>query len=246
MATVYVDNAGVRLHAIDNRRDGSGVPVLVVPGTGEDAEDYAWQLEALGDRRVVVVDVRGRGRSDAPVSGYTWQHHYGDVLAVMNACELRRPIVMGYSRGTPYAIGAALHADHRVAGLVINDYQARHVFLPPEAVERLSAMRVHGRAVVERMPSHVIEAVAAQSEEVSLWARLPELGCPVLVIRGGRRGSMVDDAAADRYRAAADDVEVVTLPERGHGLWSNDIPSYLAALTPFLTAVDQEADRISR
>lgn len=237
MATVYVDNAGVRLHARDNQRDGSGVPVLVVPGTGEEADEYAWQLDALGDRRVVIVDVRGRGRSDAPASGYTWQHHYNDVLAVMAECGLRRPIMIGYSRGCPYAIGAALHAREQVSGLVINDYQARHVGLPSAAVAPLCRMRIHGRTLAERMPLHAIEALVEESEEVSLWERLHELACPMLVIRGGRSGSVVDDAAAVRYRAAG--VEVVTLPERGHGLWSHDIPSYLAVLTPFLAAVDR-------
>ena len=59
MASLFVDNDGVRLHTLDNERDGAGVPVVTVPGLGEEADEYAWQLDELGDRRVVVVDVRG-------------------------------------------------------------------------------------------------------------------------------------------------------------------------------------------
>jgi pimeloyl-ACP methyl ester carboxylesterase len=243
-ASIYVDRDGVRLHALDNRRDGALVPVLTVPGMGEEAEEYAWQLDGLGDRRVVIVDVRGRGKSDAPADGYTWEHHYGDVLAVLQATRLDRPIAMGYSRGSPYAFGAALHATRPMRGLVINDYQARQVGLPPHVYELMLQQKTRGRTNAERMPTHAIRGVVEESEEISLWERLPDLDCPVLVIRGGRKGSLVDDAAAERYEAASPDVRVATLADRGHGLWARDIPAYLAVLEPFLAEVDA-ADRCS-
>ena len=58
-------------------------PVLVVPGMGEYADEYDWLLDALGDRRVVIVDVRGRGRSDVPDTGYRWEDHIGDLRAAV-------------------------------------------------------------------------------------------------------------------------------------------------------------------
>ncbi len=59
---MFIDNAGVRIHALDNEVDDTTLPpVVVVPGMGESAEEYAWLLDALGHRRVVAVDVRGRG-----------------------------------------------------------------------------------------------------------------------------------------------------------------------------------------
>ena len=54
-ASVFVDNDGVRVHALDNRRADASLPtVLAIPGMGEYADEYAWLLDALGDRRVVV------------------------------------------------------------------------------------------------------------------------------------------------------------------------------------------------
>ena len=236
MVSKFVDNDGVRLHVVDNERDGTGVPVLTVPGMGEEAEEYAWQLDALGDRRVVVVDVRGRGQSDAPEHGYTWEHHYGDVLAVLAATGLDRPIAMAYSRGSPYAFGAALHAPTPMRGLVLNDYQARHIGLGPPVYDNLRQQKMRGRTIGERMPLHAIKGVVDESEEISLWERIPDLRCPMLVLRGGQPGSMVDDAAAARYEESG--VRVVTLPERGHGLWYRDLDAYLAVLLPFLAEID--------
>jgi pimeloyl-ACP methyl ester carboxylesterase len=241
VASVFTDHDGVRIHALDNGRDGAGVPALVVPGMGESADEFEWLLDALGDRRVLIVDVRGRGGSDAPEKGYTWTDHYGDLLAAAGAAGLDRPVVIGFSRGSSYAFGAALHAREPVRGLVINDYWARHVGLPPEAVDTLKQQRNRGRTMAERMPHHVIERVVEESEEVPLWDRLSELTCPLLVIRGGRKGSLVSDEVVERYRAAYPAVEVELIPDQGHDLWSRDVPTYLATIGPFLARIDAAA-----
>lgn len=241
MVSVWVDNDGVRLHALDNGRDGTGVPVVTVPGLGEEADEYVWQLDELGDRRVVVVDVRGRGRSDAPETGYRWQDHYGDVLAVMAASGIERPVMMSYSRGTPYALGAALHVKGGVRGVVVNDYQARQVGLGPEMVDVLLGMKTRGRATSERMPEHAVRQVVLESEEIPLWGRLPELDAPVLVLRGGK-SLVVDETAQANYLGASPRVRIETLPDRGHGLWSaKDRTPYLAHVLPFLAEVDAAA-----
>jgi pimeloyl-ACP methyl ester carboxylesterase len=238
---VYTDNGGVRIHALDNERDGASVPALVVPGMGESADEFAWLLDALGDRRVLIVDVRGRGASDAPEQGYTWADHYGDLLAAMATAQLDRPVVIGFSRGSSYAFGAALHAPAPVRGLVINDYWARHVGLPVEALEGLMNQRNRGRTMAERMSPRVIERVILESEEIPLWDRLSELDCPLLVIRGGRKGSLVSDEIVAQYRAAYPEVQVARIPDQGHDLWSRDVPTYLATLEPFLGAIDAAA-----
>jgi pimeloyl-ACP methyl ester carboxylesterase len=238
---VYTDNGGVRIHALDNERDGTLVPVLVVPGMGESADEFDWLLDALGDRRVLIVDVRGRGGSDAPDAGYTWADHYGDLLAAMATAGLDRPVVIGFSRGSSYAFGAALHAPAPVRGVVINDYWARHVGLPPEALEGLKNQRNRGRIMAERMSPRVIERVILESEEIPLWDRLAELECPLLVVRGGRKGSLVSDEIVAQYRAAYPDVQVALIPDQGHDLWSRDVPTYLATLEPFLAAIDAQS-----
>lgn len=235
---MYTDNDGVRIHALDNERDGALVPVLAVPGMGESADEYAWLLDGLGDRRVLVVDVRGRGGSDAPEQGYRWADHYGDLLAAMATAGLDRPVVIGFSRGSSYAFGAALHAPAPVRGVVVNDYWARHVGLPPEALDMLLNQRNRGRIMAERMSPRVIERVVLESEEIPLWDRLAELECPVLVIRGGRKGSLVSDEIVAQYRAAHPEVEIALIPDQGHDLWSRDVATYVATLAPFLAGID--------
>lgn len=110
--SAFVDNGAVRLHALDNGRLNASPPVLVVPGMGEYADEYAWMLDRIGDRRVVIVDVRGRGASDAPPAGYAWEDHIGDLRAVVASLEVERPILVAFSvaRRTPSATRSSIPA----------------------------------------------------------------------------------------------------------------------------------------
>lgn len=234
-ASVFVDHDGVRLHALDNGRTGTSLPaVLAVPGMGEYAEEYTWLLDALGERRVVVVDVRGRGRSDVPESGYTWEHHIGDLRAVVEALGVDRPIVVAFSRGSSYGLGYALTYPSELRGLVVGDYFARHVGLPPEIAEQQLQSKIRGTVIADRMSEHAVRQVVAESREVPLWDRLVELECPVLLIRGGRRSALVGDELAAQWRASLPSVQIELIADAGHDLWSRDVDAYLAVLLPFL------------
>ncbi len=239
--SVYVDNRGVRIHSLDNGALHAHRPaVLVVPGMGEAAEEYAWLLDRLGDRRVVVVDVRGRGGSDVPDAGYTWEDHIGDLRAVVEARALDRPVLVAFSRGSSYALGYALTYPAETRGLVVGDYFARHVGLPAEIADQQLAQKIRGVPISERMSEHAVRSVFADGREVPLWDRLTELQCPVLVIRGGRKSALVGDELAAQWQASLPSVEMVVLPDAGHDLWSRDPDAYLAALLPFLDHVTAE------
>ena len=256
VAEGWTRGASVRVHYLDNGRRGDGAqgdrgrrgvdgrqgvettPVLVVPGFGEAAEEYAWLIEALGDRRAVAMTPRGRGRSDAPESGYTWEDHIDDVEAVVAASGIGSCVLVGFSRGSSYALGFALRRPEAARGLVIGDYQARHVGLPPQFVDHQLATSIRGVAMTERMPVHAVAGVQRESVEIPLWDRLDELACPVLLVRGGRAGALVDDEVEERYRRSLPTIRVAMLPRAGHDLWSRDPAAYLDVLVPFLRDVD--------
>jgi pimeloyl-ACP methyl ester carboxylesterase len=237
VGTVFISNAGVGLHALDNGLDSASPPVLVVPGMGERADEYAWMLSRLGDRRVAVIDVRGRGRSDAPQTGYTWEDHISDLRATVAWLKLRQPVLVAFSRGSSYALGYALQFPGQARGLVVGDYPARHVGLPADFAGQQLRMKIRGIPVAQRMPGHAVRGVLAESRDVPLWDRLAELRCRVLVVRGGRRGRVVTDELARQWRESLPSAEIATLPDAGHDLWSHDTEAYLSVLLPFLERI---------
>lgn len=230
---VAVNNA-VRVHYLDAPGDGGGaLPVVIVPGLSESAEEYTELMGRLSPRRCVAISLRGRGRSDAPASGYALDDHAGDVLAVVRQATLPRCVLVAFSRGVPYAIRCAGKEPERVAGLVLGDYAAVHTRLPERWTARFLASSWRGRPVAERVPARVVEAIQRESAQVPLWEELGAVGCPVLVV-GGRSGGLLTDEDVERYRRAGIAELRIAWLDTGHDLLAPDGTAFLDVLEGFL------------
>jgi N-formylmaleamate deformylase len=105
----YVEANGIRLHYLAYGQ--AGQPLVIVPGITSPAITWEFVAEMLaGDFRVITMDVRGRGLSEKPSSGYTLPDYAADAASFIEALELERPIVLGHSMGA--RIAAALGALH--------------------------------------------------------------------------------------------------------------------------------------
>jgi N-formylmaleamate deformylase len=113
----YVTRDGVRLHQLEY--GPAGPAIVVVPGITSPAITWEFIAEELArDRRVVLLDVRGRGLSDKPQSGFELPDYAQDVAAVVEQLTLDRPAVLGHSMGARIAAAfGVLHPD--LAGPII-------------------------------------------------------------------------------------------------------------------------------
>ncbi|HUF52433.1 MAG TPA: alpha/beta fold hydrolase [Dehalococcoidia bacterium] len=105
---------------------GSGYPLVVSQGWlshleldwGIDHMRRFW--ETLAERHLVVrYDKRGTGLSDRKVSDYSLGAQVGDLAAVVEALNVRRLAVMGYSQGGPISIAYAHGHQEIVSHLVL-------------------------------------------------------------------------------------------------------------------------------
>ena len=98
---------GVRLHY---HRTGGDKPALVMAhGVADMGIAYSRVARALeGDYDVIMYDRRGHGLSAKPETGYTWQVHAADLVALIAALGLERPRVIGHSGGAAAAMRVAL------------------------------------------------------------------------------------------------------------------------------------------
>lgn len=115
----YVDANGIRLHV---EEQGEGPALVLLHGTGTSGRVWDAQVADLArDHRMFAVDSRGCGRSDRPAEGNDIAGNTADVLAVIDALGLDRPVVVGSSVGAVFAIEAALAAPDRIGGIVSID-----------------------------------------------------------------------------------------------------------------------------
>jgi pimeloyl-ACP methyl ester carboxylesterase len=102
---------------------GSGPPLVLHIGAFGALEDWhdAGYVTALRDAyRLVLIDPRGQGQSDAPhdAAAYAPDKRVGDVLAVLDAERIERAHFWGYSLGGGVGFALATRAGDRLASLV--------------------------------------------------------------------------------------------------------------------------------
>lgn len=119
-STGVVDRDGVRTHY---EVYGYGEATVVLVPTWAIVHSRAWKAQ-IGHLsryyRVVTFDPRGNGRSDRPQGRphYSEREYAEDTLAVMDATDTRRAVLMGNSTGVQRALLVAAEHPDRVAGLV--------------------------------------------------------------------------------------------------------------------------------
>jgi pimeloyl-ACP methyl ester carboxylesterase len=119
---------GVRL-AHEDTREGSW-PILFIHGWGCDHSFFAPQVEFFRTRhRVVAVDLRGHGSSDAPQQDYTVAGFAEDLAWLCTELNLSKPVLVGHSMGGTIALEFAARYPELLTAAVLID----SVILPPPA-----------------------------------------------------------------------------------------------------------------
>jgi pimeloyl-ACP methyl ester carboxylesterase len=103
-------------------REGRGKHILCLHGLT--ANCRCWDVIAANlspAHSITAVDFRGRGFSDKPPTGYSWQHHVQDMFSVLEGIGLNRTVLMGHSLGAYISMAFAARYPDRVEKLILID-----------------------------------------------------------------------------------------------------------------------------
>jgi pimeloyl-ACP methyl ester carboxylesterase len=112
--------------------------VLFVHGWMASGATWDPLLAALSSEGVVAIvpDLRGTGASDQPASGHTLARFGQDLVAVLDALDVKSATVVGHSMGGELAQWMAAEHPARVhAAVGVTPVPASGLTMPPEAVE---------------------------------------------------------------------------------------------------------------
>ncbi|WP_408002893.1 alpha/beta hydrolase [Pseudomonas meliae] len=99
---------------------GLGEPVLLLHGLGSSCQDWEYQIPALASQyRVIVMDMRGHGRSDKPYGRYSIQAMSNDVEALIEHLRLGPVHLIGLSMGGMIGFQLAVDQPHLLKSLRI-------------------------------------------------------------------------------------------------------------------------------
>ena len=133
---------GLTLFARDHAPGGgvAKLPVIAIHGLTRNSADFGGiaPLIAASGRRVLAVDVRGRGRSDRATDPmtYTPDVYARDVQALMHQLGIERAVFMGTSMGGLITMALAGQASKQVAAAILNDIGPE---VSPEGLARIAA-----------------------------------------------------------------------------------------------------------
>jgi 3-oxoadipate enol-lactonase/4-carboxymuconolactone decarboxylase len=260
----FTTRDGVRLYW---RFDGApDKPVLfLLNSIGTDMALWDRALPALlPDFRILRMDTRGHGASDAPAGDYTLDLLAGDVLAVMDEAGVAHAALCGISLGGMIAMNVAVRAPERLTALVLSCTSAQ---MDKAAWQtRIEAVRDKGMAAIvhlaiERFFSEpfrrhhpdVVESVRANLagldpagyagccaaiRDMEILSRLSEIAVPVLLISASRDVSTPHKGHGDKIVAAIAHAQL-TMLDAAHLANVEQPDAFAGAVRRFLKAVRQ-------
>ena len=154
----FVSTSRLRVHLVEA---GTGEPVLLLHGWPQHWQAWRKLIPLLSARhRVLCPDLRGFGSTDAPRKGYDTASLVDDALALLDALELDRVLVIGHELGGRVGFHLCLRAPDRVRRLIT--LNAIHPYwsvrkLAPQAWRYWWTVPVEtplvGRTVLRRAPA---------------------------------------------------------------------------------------------
>ena len=119
----HLERDGVRLHWLEwAPAEPSRRPALfLLHGLSSNARYWERLARRFPHRRLVALDQRAHGGSDAPPAGYAMEELTADAAHAIEALGLDRPVVAGHSWGATVALDLAASHPGLVCGLAVID-----------------------------------------------------------------------------------------------------------------------------
>ena len=264
---VDVHANGLRHHLLAYGSNNRG-DVVILPGITSPAATAEFIAVPISEQgfRVHVPDLRGRGATDVPPPGsYHLTDYAADVAGLVDALELREPVIVGHSLGARIAAAyAVLHGADPLGHLVLVDpptsgpgrgpypttWEAFQTQLReakrgttaeevrrfyPHWPERELQLRAE---VLASCDETAIRETYAGFEAEDFFPYWEQIKPPASLIRGSD-SPMVPPKAAAELATANPGVPIYSVPGAGHMVPWDNFTGFLDVLLPLLPATQE-------
>jgi Predicted hydrolases or acyltransferases (alpha/beta hydrolase superfamily) len=136
----FIDLGGERIYYYAAGTRGSGDPIVLIHGFPTSSHIWADVVAKLpSGRRVIVMDLLGFGRRDAPTAAdYSIAGHANRVRQMLGALRIDRCVLVGHDIGSAVALSTALADPDHVGGVAMIDFDAsKRSFSGQHAIMRI-------------------------------------------------------------------------------------------------------------
>ncbi len=175
---------------------GTGFPLILLHGNGEDCGYFVHQMEPFAKHfRVIAIDTRGHGQTPRGEASFSIRQFAEDLLDFMNLHQIEKAHILGFSDGGNIAMIFALMHPERVEKLILNGAN-----LNASGVKRKVQIPIEIGYRIAKLFATKSPAARKNAEMLGLMVNDPnvkaeELSCiqnPTLVIAGEK--DMIKDS----------------------------------------------------
>ena len=169
---------------------GTGLPLVFLHAFPLNRTMWVDQEKALSTQfRVITIDLRGHGESDAPLWHYSLDQAADDVCGLMDHLSVQQPILVGLSMGGYIALAFYRKYAERVKGLVLADTRAQ-----ADTEDGKRARFEMAQTAYKQGPSAIADIMIPKLLSPGTIQTRPEL---VQRVRGMIEGNQVSGIAGD-------------------------------------------------
>jgi N-formylmaleamate deformylase len=254
---------GIRLHYYRTGQDDRSL--VLVHGITDDGLCWTPVTEVFADRYdVIMVDLRGHGKSEAPEDGYTLENLGTELAYLIQALELKKPTILGHSLGAVTAlVMSGLYPD-LPGSLILEDpppFWVPNHFSDPaiEFKEWIIGMKSKTReeileegrtnhpdwseAEIEpwansklRFDTKIIELMHPEDYiSIAFPHLLRQIKCPMLLIHGNKAlGATLTDLDIAKLKTDVPHLEIVYIGNAGHSIRREQFAQFIDILEQYL------------
>lgn len=116
---------------------GRGRTLVLLAGLGDTAHVYEhFALRFTSHFRVLGITRRGFGASSKPQSGYSAERLANDVVSVLDALKIERPVLVGHSVAGEELSSIGARKANRIAALIYLDAAWDRTYVPPQETKK--------------------------------------------------------------------------------------------------------------
>ena len=242
---------------------GEGEPLLLIHGLGSSSRDWELQLDFFAQKyQVILVDVRGHGRSGKPPGPYSIPLFAEDIKKLLQALQLGQAHILGISLGGMIAFQLGISHPEVVKSLIIVNSTPELIARTLKdhlgiwqrlLIVRFLGMRKMGEVLgnrffpdpeqaelreifIERWAENDKPAYTEAMKAVIGWSvtdRLGEIRCPTLVL--GSDGDYFPAAEKENYVKQIPGAELLVIENSRHALPAEKPAEFNSAVKAFLT-----------
>lgn len=193
---------------------GTGFPLILLHGNGEDHTYFKHQMDPFSARyRVIAVETRGHGATPRGEAPFTLEQFTEDLKRFLDQQSIDRCSLLGFSDGGNIALMFALKYPERVEKLILNGAN-----LDPSGVKRSVQVPIELKWAKARLARQMDQKAAREFELLDLMVSQPHidplslrgLRMPVLVVAGEK--DMIKESHTRAIAAPIPDSKLVFLP----------------------------------